>query len=91
MLQRGHGDRPTPPFGHLPLYGEVEPSGKTLALVTPLAIEANEGTEERLNVSLSRNEGRAVPCSTEVKERGWERRGSLSELHGARATSEDSE
>ena len=55
----------------LPLYGEGEPSGKSLALVPPLAIEANEGTEERLNVSLSRNEGRAVPCSTEVKERGW--------------------
>ena len=35
-----------------------------------LPIEANEGVEERLNVSLSRNEGRAVPCSTEVKE-GW--------------------
>ena|GEM_PF-4846269 len=40
-----------------------------LALVT-LPIEANEGVEERLNVSLSRNEGRVVSCSTEVKE-GW--------------------
>ena len=35
-----------------------------------LPIQANEGAEERLNVSLSRNEGRAVPCSTVVKE-GW--------------------
>ena len=31
---------------------------------------ANEGAEERLNVSLSRNEGRAVPYSTEERGRG---------------------
>ena len=45
---------------------------KAIALVT-LPIEANEGVEERLNVSLSRNEGRAVICSTEVKGLGWVR------------------
>ena len=33
-----------------------------------LPIEANEGIEERLNVSLSRNEGRAVPV------RRWSKR-----------------
>ena len=41
-----------------------------IVVLASLPIEANEGKEERLNVSLPRNEGRAVPCSTEVKE-GW--------------------